>query len=87
MGEINEFSQLAQALLNRSLTKEELLNKVKQDFSLIPFLLEGVHSSKAAIRYGCAKVLMDLSEENPEILYPYMDLFIELLDNKYRVLT
>jgi hypothetical protein len=87
MSEINEFSQLAQALLDKSLTKEELFKRVKQDFSLILFLLEGVHSLKAAVRYGCAKVLMDLSEENPEKLYPYMDSFIELLDSKYRILT
>jgi hypothetical protein len=87
VSEINDFSQLAQALLDKSLTKEELFKRVKQDFSLIPFLLEGVHSSKAAVRYGCAKVLMDLSEENPEKLYSYMDLFIELLDSEYRILT
>ena len=87
MSENNDFSQLAQALIDKSLTKKELFNKVKQDFSLIPLLLKGLHSSKAAVRYGCAKVLMDLSEENPKKLYPYMDLFIELLDSKYRILT
>ena len=82
-----DFIQLAQALANKSLTKEELLNRVKQDFSLIPLLLSGVDSSKAAVRYGCAKVLMDLSEEHPEQMYPHMDSFIELLDSKYRILT
>ena len=30
---------------------------------------------------------MDLSEEHPEKLYPYFDLFIDLLDSKYRILT
>ena len=30
---------------------------------------------------------MDLSEEQPEQLYPYMDFFITLLDSKYRILT
>ncbi len=83
----NEFSQLTEALVDKSLTKEELLIRVRQDFSLLPFLLSGVHSSKAAVRYGCAKVLMDLSEENPEKLYPHLDLFINLLDSKYRILT
>ncbi|UCC58902.1 MAG: hypothetical protein JSW14_03110 [Candidatus Bathyarchaeum sp.] len=87
MGENNEFSQLTQALIDKSLTKKELLNKVKQDFNLLPFLLSGVHSAKAAVRYGCAKVLMDLSEENPENLYPYFNSFIDLLDSKYRILT
>ena len=87
MGEKNDFSQLTEAILDKSMTKEELLNRVKQDFSLIPLLLKGVEHSKAAVRYGCAKVLMDLSEEHPEKLYPYFDSFIELLDSKYRILT
>jgi hypothetical protein len=87
MSKNNDFSQLKQALIEKSLTKEELLNKVKQDFSLLPFLLNGVHSPKAAVRYGCAKVLMDLSEENPEKLYLHMNSFIALLDSKYRILT
>jgi hypothetical protein len=69
------------------MTKAELLLKVKLDFSLIPIVLEGISSSKAAIRYGCAKVLMDLSEERPQKLYPYMDFFINLLDSKFRILT
>jgi hypothetical protein len=73
--------------LDKSISKEELLNRVKQDFSLIPLLLKGVDHPKAAVRYGCAKVLMDLSEEHPEKMYPHFDSFIELLDSKYRILT
>jgi hypothetical protein len=80
-------TELLQKIANKSLTKEELLEKVKKNFNLLHILLEGIHSSKAAIRYGCAKVLMDLSEEDPDKLYPYMPSFIELLDNKYRILT
>jgi predicted nucleotidyltransferase len=82
----NSFSELAQALVNKTITKEELLTKVTQDFSLIPLLLDGVGYSKAAVRYGCAKVLMDLSSEYPENLYPLFDSFVELLDSKYRIL-
>ena len=74
-------------LKNKSITKEELLQKVKQDFGILPEVLNGVTSSVPAIRYGCAKVLMDLSREHPEKLYPYMDSFIGLLKNKYRILT
>jgi hypothetical protein len=87
MGGNEEFSVLAQALIDKSLTKKELLCKVKADFSLIPLLLEGVAHQKAAVRYGCSKVLMDLSEENPEKLYPHFDFFVTLLDSKYRILT
>ena len=80
-------SELLQKLVDKSLTKEELLKRVRQDFDLLPILLDGIHSSKAAIRYSCAKVLMDLSEENPEKLYPYIASFTDLLDSKYRILT
>jgi hypothetical protein len=80
-------NELLQKLVDKSMTKAELYQKVQQDFDLLPIILDGVSSSKAAIRYGCVKVLMDLSEEYPKKLYPYMDSFIDLLDNKYRILT
>ena len=54
---------------------------------MLPTILNGVSSPKASIRYGCANVLKDLSEERPEDLYPYMDFFVQMLDSKYRILT
>jgi len=78
---------LIQKLGDKSITKEQLLEKVKQNYDLIPEILSGISSPKPAIRYGCAKVLMDLSEAEPEKLYPYIDFFINLLESKYRILT
>jgi hypothetical protein len=72
---------------DKTLTKEELRQKVEQNFDLLAVLLKGTGSSKAAVRYGCAKVLMDLSEAYPEKLYPYWDEFTVLLDSKYRIIT
>ncbi len=80
-------NELLQKLVDKSMTKAQLLQKVRQDYGLLPVVLEGTSSSKAAIRYGCAKVLMDISEENPEKLYLHMDFFMDLLDSKYRILT
>jgi hypothetical protein len=80
-------SDLLQKLAAKSITKKELLQMVEQDFNLLPEVLNGVSSSKAAIRYACAKVLMDSSEKHPEKLYPHMDFFIALLDSNYRILT
>ena len=79
-------NELLQKLVDKSMTKEEPLKKVKLNFNLLPTVLNGISSSKAAIRYGCAKVIMDLSEEQQERRYPYMDFFIDLLDSKYRIL-
>ena len=80
-------NELLKKVANKMLTKEELRQRVKQNFDLLPVLLKGISSPKATVRYGCAKVLMDLSEEYPEKLYLRMDAFIELLDSKYRILT
>jgi hypothetical protein len=74
-------------LADKSLTKEELFREVERNPDLIPILLGGISSQKATIRYGCAKVLVDLSVKYPERLYPYMDFFVNLLDSKYRILT
>ena len=80
-------SKLLQRLVNKTLTKQQLLEKVKQNYELIPEILGGISSSKPAIRYSCAKVIMDLSEEEPEKLYAHMDFFIKMLESKYRILT
>ena len=79
-------NELLGKLADKSMTTEELFQTVEQDWTLLPQLLEGVSSSKASIRYGCAKVLMDLSEVHPTRLYPFMDPIIGLLDSKYRIL-
>ncbi len=79
-------NELLDKLAEKTLTKDELFNKIKNNYNLLPVIIDGMNSSKAAIRYGCGKVLMDISEESPEKLYPYMDYFIELLGSKYRIL-
>jgi len=80
-------SELLQKLENKSLSKKELLQAVKHNSGMLFVVLNGVSSSKPSIRYGCAKVLTDLSEQQPEKLYPYMDSFVDLLNSKYRILT
>ena len=71
---------------SKELTSKELYDGITHDSSLIPTVIAGVDSSKASVRYGCSKVLMELSEEHPEELYPYFKSFEELLDSKYRIL-
>ena len=78
---------MLQKLVGKSMTREELFQKVNHNFELLPEVVKGISSPKATIRYGCAKVLMDLSEKHPEELYLYMDFVTSLLDSKYRILT
>lgn len=80
-------NELLNKLVNKSLTKEQLADKVKQNFDILTIIVNGMNSPKATIRYGCGKILMDLSEEYPEKVYPHWDFFVNLLDSKYRILT
>jgi hypothetical protein len=80
-------SDLLKKLAEKSLTSEMLLDRVRKDSGLLPEVIMGVSSQKAAVRYGCAKVLMELSKEQPEKLYGYVDFMVSLLDSKHRILT
>ncbi len=79
-------SQWLQKLADKSVTKETLYKVVEADFTLLPELINGTHSSKASVRYGCSSVLLNLSEHYPEQLYGQMTAFIDLLDSRYRIL-
>lgn len=80
-------SELLHKLAEKTVTKEQLRQMTEQNFQLIPQVLSGVSSSKANVRYGCARVLMDLSAKYPQKLYPHMDSFVGLLDSDYRILV
>jgi len=79
-------NDLLEKLADKSLTKEDLFKIVENNFELLPDIVDGMNSSKASIRYGCGKVLINLSEKYPEEIYPHMSFFINLLDSKYRIL-
>ena len=78
---------LLKKLAEKAITKEQLLKAVERDFELLPILIGGVSSSKATVRYGCAKVLVDLTAKHPEKMYPQMDFFVDLLHSKHRILV
>lgn len=80
-------NELLVKLADKTLTKDGLRHRVEQNFGLVPMLIEGTSSPKAVVRYGCASVLMDLSVEYPERLYPYIEELMGLLDSQYRILT
>ena len=73
-------------IADKTLTSEVLFKKVEKDFTLVPILLEGITSTKATVRYTCARVLVDLSRIYPEKLYNYINQFIELLKSDYRII-
>lgn len=80
-------SGIVERLMDQSITAAALKEKIERNPSLLPEVLAGVGSPKPAVRYGCSKVLMELSYDHPELLYPHMDFFVDLLESQYRILT
>ena len=66
----------------KNVSIEDIAKKVVNNKKLINDLLENISSDKAAIKFKSLKVLMYLSEQQPEILYPKWDFFVNLLDNQ-----
>lgn len=55
--------------------------QVMDNPDLIPELIEGVKAPKGTLRYGYEKVLRHISEQRPNLVYPYFDVYVELLDH------
>jgi hypothetical protein len=60
---------------------EETLQLAISDEGVLKEILAGVASKDEAFRYNCFKVLRQISEDHPLILYPEWDYFIALLDS------
>jgi hypothetical protein len=80
-------SDLCQKIASKKISQADLLDAAKINPAVLPELLGGVSSNKAAVRYGCAKALVSLSLQQPKLVYSSFDVFVNLLDSKYRILT
>lgn len=69
-------------IIKKSVSVESIAKKVVKDNKLLNDLLENISSDKAVIKYKSLKVLMFLSEKQPNVLYSKWDFFVKLLDNE-----
>jgi len=60
---------------------ESVARKALEDERLLSELLDGLRVKKETLRYNCFKVLLLISEDSGEVLYPKWDYFVELLDS------
>ena len=79
-------SRLLQRISKKGSDQEEIAGKVIKEPKLLPEVFEGLSADKANIKFGCAKILSIISEKKPEILYPRIDFFSDLLDSDNQIL-
>lgn len=71
---------------SKEIHPEDLVIEVRQNLKLLPIIIDGISSSNANVKFGCAKILRAISSEKPEKLYQEMDLFINLLDSPNNII-
>lgn len=72
---------LRSKLLRRGVDPGRLARQVAEQPDLLVELFDGLGAREPAIKYGSAKVLRALSDLDPAVLYPEIDVFIERLDS------
>src|SRR4051812_43748145 len=60
--------------------------RVAQKPALLPEVFAGLDERKARIKFGCAKVLLHVSEVDPKLLLPYWNELILQLENENKIL-
>lgn len=63
----------------------QLARKAASNPALIDELLDGLKEGPARKRFGCFKALHLLSEQRPDLLYPYFDAFVRLLGHENKI--
>ena len=58
---------------------ESIAEKARKDEEVLSNVVRGVLSSTEVLRFNSFKVLLLVSEENPELLHPYWDTFVTML--------
>ena len=72
--------RLHKNIARRGSNRDAIAIRVIRNPALLPELFAGLGADKAEVKYGCEKVLRRISEKTPELLYPYFDVFGQMLD-------
>jgi len=59
--------------------------KIAGDSNALSVVLDGLSAKPAAIKYGCARVLLEHSKTHPEDIYPHVQIFIDMLADENKI--
>jgi len=78
--------RLWQRLARKNVNMERLADEVIRRPEWLGDTLSGLGADTARVRFGSAKVLKIVSERGPEVLYPEIGFFIDLLDTDNQII-
>jgi hypothetical protein len=59
---------------------EGVVERIIADPRSIPEFIDGIRAPKGTLRYGYEKALRLTSERRPDLVYPWFDVFVDMLD-------
>ena len=71
-----------QNLNKKDFKPESLINKATEDPKILAELINNLVAKAETIRYNSHRVLLIISQNEPEILYPHWDFFADLLKSQ-----
>ncbi|MCL5428963.1 MAG: hypothetical protein M1347_04050 [Chloroflexi bacterium] len=81
-----KIKKIYQQLADKSITAEQLARKVIAKPALLPVLVDGLDEVKADVKYGCGKALRIVVDQEPALLYPYFDIFANMLEHRNKIM-
>jgi hypothetical protein len=72
-------SDIIAALKQKSLDIQQLIRTLHDQPDLLQALFNGLNADNTTTKFGCEKVLRQISEHEPTLLYPHIDRFFSLL--------
>ncbi len=82
-----EKEELYEKLITKGRNLNEIANEATRCIEMIPHLSEGVQDKNVRIRFGCFNTLVLISQNDPELLYPYFDVFVKYLDSDSSIIV
>ena len=79
-------NHLHAAIAMQSANLDVIADRVAKEKELLGEVFAGLGAEKATIKYGCLKILRIISENDPNVLYPEFDRFVDLLDSENTIL-
>lgn len=79
-----EITELIAQIKSREIKADYIAGKVASP-PLIAIIVKGIEAKDAATKYKCLKILSLVSAQNPGLLYPYFEVFTNLLNSPQNI--
>jgi hypothetical protein len=79
-----EITELIAQMINKEAKVDYIARKAASP-PLVAIIIKGIETKDAATKYKCLKILSLISAQNPGVLYPYFEVFANLLESPQNI--